>query len=354
MRTWLAVTAMLLAIAIVQETSFAAEMALPGNPPKPQLVARCNSRMMSIGDHKAFMDELVKWMSTCVTSRTINPKTGKPYQREYELVNKAFPDIQAIYEYAKRLPQFPGVRVQVNAEYVWGRLLNGTWWVRGVHFWIIGRQLPPAPPEPPDPRVWTPVFVPDRTTNYTIDIRTGNTIVNAVKNAAYQEAKKEAALLKNPVSTPSGKDLFDTFQDLAKGGEIPFLDMGKMAIGSLLQAVINGQAGDVARVRRAAYFFFAAGFVQVIALQSPAQPKTVFGRKYYELGQKEAGKLTPQQQYQVQMSLLYYASQNPTSGWRIPQPQDWKFPDDYARNWSPERLTDALYNQLYRTKYSVD
>lgn len=216
------------------------------------------------------------------------------------------------------------------------------------------KNYPPPPPEPPDPKPWAPVFEPNKASLYPVDIQIGGTLLDSVKNAAYQEAKKEASLLKNPVSTPSGKDLAEAFTDVATGGGLPFLDLGKMAIGSLLQAVINGDAGNVARVRRLAYYYFMAGFVQVISIGVPAEPKTDFGKKYYTLGQNEAHKLDPQQRYQVQMALLYYISKNPNSGWRIPTPENWKFPDDYARNWSPERLADALYNQLYKPKYSVD
>jgi hypothetical protein len=53
-------------------------------------------------DATAFLEELRKWMSNCVTSRTVNPQSGQAYRRELDLMQDAFPDIQAIFDYAKQ------------------------------------------------------------------------------------------------------------------------------------------------------------------------------------------------------------------------------------------------------------
>ena len=99
---------------------------------KPVLTARCHDRTMRIDqDPRKFMDELLKWIATCVTSRTVDPSTGQPYRREFELINKAFPDIKAIADYARRRPSL-GMHT-VHAEYEWG-LNKGAWFVRAVHF----------------------------------------------------------------------------------------------------------------------------------------------------------------------------------------------------------------------------
>jgi hypothetical protein len=323
----------------------------PHNPPKPVLVGRCHDRTMDIdSDSGKFMDELVAWIATCVTSRSINPATGKPYHREFELVNKAFSDIKEIADYARRRPGHH----TVHASYDWGRLNNGFWFVRGVHFSILGELLPPEI-EPPDPVIKPPSpWIPGDTAKFADDIKDGNAIIDRLKGAVYQQAKKEAALPKNPIDPPSAKDLGDAFQDVVTTGEMPVAGFAKMILGDMFDVAAANMAGPVAKRRRRAYMFYIAGFVSVLAEQFAPPPADPFDKKYFNMGDQAARSLNPKQRYQVQLALMYYASQNPPSGWRIPQPLDWTFPDDYARNWSPERLAQALFIQLYQRRYSVD
>lgn len=323
---------------------------LPHNPRKPVLVDRCYDRTMQIDDPRKFMDELVAWIATCVTSRTIDPTTGKPYKREIELVNRAFPDIKAITDYAQRRPG----QHTVHAEYDWGRLNNGFWFVRAVHFSIIGELLPPRI-DPPDPVVQPPKpWIPGKPDKFTDDIKDGKSILDRLKNDVYREAKKEASLPKNPIEPPSAKDLVGTFKDVVKGGDLPAVEFAKMILGSMFDVAAANMAGQVAGVRRRAYTFYVAGFVEVLAGQIVTPPANLFDKKYFEMGENAARTLNAVQRYQVQLALLYYASQNPETGWRISQPLNWTFPDDYARNWSPGRLGQALYDQLYQHRYSVD
>jgi hypothetical protein len=333
------------------------------NPPKPTLAARCYQRDMSIGgDLAAFKNELVKWIATCVTSRTVNPQTSRPYKREIELVEAAISDVKTIFDYAKsHTPMSIPPRWKVYAEFSWGRLNNGLWFVRAVHFSIRG-HIEPRRPEAPDigihPKVRDLVFGQEylNIQNFVTDISDGDKLVENIKNTVYQQARKEKKLEKNPVDLPSTKDVVKTFSSVVKGGDIPGVLMAKMAVGSMLQSFINSQAGDVASVRRKAYAWFIAGLVEEITWwKMERTPMSSFEKKYYELGHQNARRYSPKERYQIQLSLLHYASQNPTSfgGWAIPHPQKWHFPEEYARRWDPRLIGEALFNQLYRTKYSV-
>lgn len=120
-------------------------MKIPASLRKPQLVSRCQQHEIYIdGNFNKFFDELARWISTCVTSRTIDSRTGLPYQREYDLLNdsRTIPNIRAIFDYAR---VHPG-KYTVRADYRWERLNNGQWWVAGVNFSIKTLLLPPPPP----------------------------------------------------------------------------------------------------------------------------------------------------------------------------------------------------------------
>lgn len=330
-------------------------MRRPANLSKPHLVDRCQQREIYVdGDFNKFFDELAKWMSTCVSSRSINPADGLPYRREYDLLNEpsTVSDIRAIFDYARIRPS----KYIVRAEYRWGRLNNGSWFVSGVNFSIRTLLLPPPPPDPPDKK--PEHGFPRRENDFSKDIDHGQVLVDRVKSAAADEARKDAKLKDNPVEAPSGKDLFDAFKDVVKGGEIPGLDLAKMAVGSWFQAVLNNDAGKVVRVRMYAYAWFIEGFLQEIVESYVAKPPTSpFERRHFENGRRAGQGLTPLQKYQIKLALMYYASENTSGygGWAFPKSQEWRYPTDYRRYWDdPRILARGLAEQLYRSKYSVD
>ena len=221
-------------------------------------------------------------------------------------------------------------------------------------FRILGQLLSPDI-EPPDPVFRPPKpWKPGRPENFANDIKEGNNILDRLKNIVYQEAKKEAALPSNPISPPSAEGLLSTLKDVATGGELPALAFAKMILGDLFDVAASNMAGPVAKVRRRAYGLFIAGFVQVVAEQDVNPPTDPFDKKYFDLGERSARTLSEIQRYQVQLALLHYFSQNPPSTWGFPRPLGWTSPDDYGRNWSPERLGTAFYNQLYHARYSID
>lgn len=328
-------------------------MSRPVNPPKPTLAARCSDRDMTVGNVlSAFEEELRKWIATCVTSRTVDPSTKSSFRREYELVDAAARDVQAIFDYVQSSP--PSMRLggtyTVHADFQWGRLNNGYWFVRGVGFSIRGR-VDWHPVDPPERRI-IHGFQP-RIETFSIDIGFGEHLSHDAENTAYQQARKEAKLVENPIEPPSFKDMGKTGKEVAKGGDIPGTEMGKLAIGAMLQAFINSGAGEVARVRHRAYAWFAEGYIQVLAETDAGTPANAFEKKYFELGQDAARQLNKVQRYQVQIYLLRSWSLHPTSGWKIPHSQEWTFPDDYQKHWDPRLMAEALFNELYATKFSV-
>ena len=99
-------------------------MSRPVNPPKPTLAARCSDHDINVGRVlSAFEEALRKWIATCVTSRTVDPTTKSSYRREYELVDAATRDVQAIFDYVQKNP--PSMRLDgkytIHADFGWGR-----------------------------------------------------------------------------------------------------------------------------------------------------------------------------------------------------------------------------------------
>jgi hypothetical protein len=246
----------------------------------------------------------------------------------------------------------------LHADWKWGRLANGFWYVEAVYFSTDGYIPPPPPPDPPDPDPPPPIQrdVFDQYLNentYPDDVRRGNDMVEQIKNKVSQEAKKDSHLAKNPVSAPSVKNMGKTFKDVAKGGGIPARTFFKMAVGSWLEAVRYSQAPEIAKVRRLAYAWFIEGLLDQITLRDSDRPQSDFEKKYFELGRQAAQTYTARQRYQIQLALLYYYQRHPGSGWRIPHPKNWAF-DDYKRHWDPTLIGEALFNQLFAAKYSID
>lgn len=323
------------------------------NPPKPRLVDRCHQQDIHIGsDFNKFFDELVKWISTCVTSRTLSRADGMPHRREYDLLNHpvASRSIRALFDFARSRPG----KYTIRASYEWGRLGDGTWYVDSVRFWSTALMLPPPPPDPPDKKDTDFENRPDHFPN---DVDQGQVMIEGIKNRVAQEARKDASLKENPIDTPSLKDLGETVKDVFKG-DIPFVELGKMAVGSWFQAVIHSEAARVSATRGRAYVWFAEGFVnELITLYVSQVPSSSFEKKYFRLGTEEARKLSPLQRYQVKLALMRYSSENASSfgGWGTTKSQDWKYPRDYKNNWNnPGRIAHGLAEQLYRTKYRVD
>jgi hypothetical protein len=312
---------------------------------KPSVESSCQYRRMLLAqDPRKVIDELLKWITNCVKSRTVDPTT---------LINKAYPEIDEIVKYAQRQPNLGMGQYTVRAEYDWG-LNNGSWFVRAVHFSIHG-ELPRPIIEPPDP-TFSPAkpWRPGKRDDFAKDLKAGKNILELLKNAVYQNAKQDAALPKNLVSPPSLGDLWSTAKDVAKGGPILVIPFAKMILGDLLDVAASNMAGPVTRVRQRAYLLFVTGFVQVIAEQDVSAPTDPFDRKYFDLGQRSARTLNEIQRYQVQLALLHYYCENPPSGWNFPQPLRWVFPDDYGRNWSPQRIGTAFYISLSQKRYLVD
>lgn len=139
---------------------------------------------------------------------------------------------------------------------------------------------------------------------------------------------------------------------------MPWSNLGKMAVGSWFQAVLNNDAGHVVRVRMYAYAWFTEGFLQEIVPSYLApRPNSPFEQRHFENGRNAGYGLSSLQKYQVKLALMYYASENASGygGWAFPKSQEWKYPTSYRLYWDdPRILARGLADQLFRHKYSVD
>jgi hypothetical protein len=340
-------------------------MSSPLSLPKPHLADRCFSRDIPISGRDQFEADLAEWMSECVTSRTVNPETHRPWHREKELVQSA-DGIDEILDYVVQGPVPMALgdgppKYRVYADYDWGRLNNGQWFVRGVGFHIIGllnyKKHWVEPPDPPPPKIRNLVFKEEdrNVQNFADDIKDGDKLVHGVMQTAYNEARQASSLPENPIETPGAKDMFDTAKDIVKGGEVPLFDMAKMTVGLMLDVAISSQVPKVVKARRYAYAFFVAGFLSVITLEDLGEPGPgdALGKKFYDLGRKTAYNYNEKERYQIQLSLLHsYSCQPHRQGQFVAGCANWTFPDDYVRYWDPRILAIGLNNKFYMGEYS--
>ena len=155
-----------------------------------------------------------------------------------------------------------------------------------------------------------------------------------------------------------GDAILETAVDLAGliPGAGPFINV---IAGFVFDVAIANQAGAVTRIRSRAYSFLIAGFIGDITLTDTGVLKYRFDRNFFMQGQALARRLTPKHRYQVQLSLLHYASDHYTDGgwggltYLGYQKREWLFPDHYLVNWSPRLLGAALATQLPKIKYLV-
>jgi hypothetical protein len=88
-----------------------------------------------------------------------------------------------------------------------------------------------------------------------------------------------------------------------------------------------------------------------------AKPRTEAEKKYYRGGQNAVRKLVggPLGQFNVQVALLHYAAENATGEWQFKlDPEEWIYPDDYIRKWSPQLLGRSMLTQLCKKEYLVE
>jgi hypothetical protein len=389
------------------------------NYKKPVLNAGCATRSMAISaKREEFERQLIDWIHGCVLSRTINPKTGKPWRREVELVKSA-PGVDEIFDYARSNTQMALEKGQglwtVRAHFYWGRLSDGQWWVRGVGFsirdsaeriertqrrqlrqdledkaaeekvkqWPLARDLSFATEEHID--------------EFDEDVKAGYQLVkNNIIEKLAAAARKASSMPKNPFgqdfSDPSdtpktilGKiadevpgvgflkktgqgwvslfrgDIRDGVENLASAAS-EVLDKGIDAAtglaGAFFEAFTAHRAGEVSKIRSRAYKAYAAGLVSVLALApDQGRPTEVFEARFYAMGQRAADGLNPTQRYQIQLALMHYASTHPiNAGWSVGaivnyEKENWLFPDDYRKHWTPDILYGSLTTQLLVAKY---
>jgi hypothetical protein len=146
-------------------------------------------------------------------------------------------------------------------------------------------------------------------------------------------------------------------------GAGPFV---KTIAGMMFDIAIASDAARVTKIRSRFYVWFVAGYIHQLALVDTGGPvrNTANGkvgelwyrwdRKYYDLGINAAPAPNSPRSFPAQASLMHYAMEHYTDGgWGGLgfKARNWKFPDGFIVNWSPELLGRALATQLHKIKY---
>jgi hypothetical protein len=239
------------------------------------------------------------------------------------------------------------------------------------------------------------------------DIQVGEHIIASAIERAHEHAKEDAKTLENPV-TPIDMALDMVGAGVAKGGPTSHgahklaeayehIDHGKTAYenvkrwtgepeqskgdkalmtgldalslvpgagpfvktmaGFFFEIAIASDASRVTRLRSRCYIFFVAGYIGQLALTLTATPQRKLDRKYFDLGTRAApGPYSPGS-YRAQLALLQYAKEHYTAGgWGglSFKERNWKFPDQYITNWSPEVLARSMATQLHTRKNLIE
>jgi hypothetical protein len=251
----------------------------------------------------------------------------------------------------------------------------------------------------------------NRVDSFAHDLENGNAIVASFIERAYQHGREVAQLLENPITpldlavdaagfgvgkagkvgdraaklaktyegVDAGKKVLDTnrrAQEAVSGkkttgdailetavdmaglipGAGPFINV---IAGFIFEVAIANQAGLVTRLRSRAYTFLIAGFINEITNIDSGGPVSRIDRGYMMFGRMLAMQLNATHRYQVQLSLLHYASNHYTAGgwgglvYLGYRKGAWLFPDQYVVNWSPRLIAAALATQLHKIKYLV-
>jgi hypothetical protein len=137
-------------------------------------------------------------------------------------------------------------------------------------------------------------------------------------------------------------------------GAGPFV---KTMAGFFFEIAIASDAARVTRLRSRCYVFFVAGYVGQLALTLTGTPQRNLDKKYFDLGTRAAPAPNSPGSYRVQLALLQYAKEHYTAGgWGglSFKERNWKFPDQYITNWSPEVLARSMGTQLHTRQNLIE
>jgi len=145
---------------------------------------------------------------------------------------------------------------------------------------------------------------------------------------------------------------------LALAGQIPGAGHFVNTIaGMMFDIAISSDASRVTKLRSRCYVYFVAGYINKLTLADTGVPGRKLDRKYFDLGTVAAPTPNSPGSFNVQISLMHYASEHYTDGgWRGLgfKPQVWTFPDQYVAKWSPELLGRAMATQLHKREYLIE
>ncbi len=385
-------------------------MGKPANHPIPNL-SHLSSRLMVIPSNKTvFEANLAGWMAE-VVAHTKNPPP-KGVSRPTELVFTAGDSIDVIMHAPTGMALGSGNgKRTVYARFLWGRLPDGSWYVRAVNFSLSMSQqeLRLAQQRALKERLldkaelqYASRFHPreaafpaeDHINSWVPDVHAGEGLVAHAIETAYQNARKDAAALENPVqvrdmvsdmvgagvglakstgegaerlagvyeATEHGNTAKEAGERIQKGregekgwGDVALetgLDIAgllpgagpfvKTIAGMIFDIAISSDASRITKIRSRAYVYFVAGYIQALTTIGTGQPASALDKKYFQLGVSTAPGLGSVPGFQIQAALLHFASENYTAGgwgglaYIGYKRNQWLFPDQYVVNWRPD------------------
>lgn len=113
--------------------------------------------------------------------------------------------------------------------------------------------------------------------------------------------------------------------------------------GMFEEFIYLGESNKVMTARRKIYSVYALGIINRFTTHK-TYPTDPVAAAIAEAGYTLADALSVAQQVALQLLLLYRASRD--SGWSFASNPQWRFPDDYKRNWCRETLLHGLLNSF--------
>jgi hypothetical protein len=151
-----------------------------------------------------------------------------------------------------------------------------------------------------------------------------------------------------------GDKLLEIGLDVASmAADCPFM---KTIAGMMFDVAISSDASRVAKARSRCYVYFVAGYINQLTLSDTGAPKKKVDKKFFDFGVQIAPKLGSPAHVRVQLALINYAANHYVQGgWKglSFRAKNWNYPDQYAINWNPILLGQALTTQLHTQQYLI-